>query len=403
MKISIIGLGYVGLPLAIALGRVKSFEVVGFDIDIDRINQLRSGHDRNGEESEIFEQHWKPTFDTRDLAHSDVFIVCVPTPINSDNSPDLFMLQSATKLIAKYLRFGNLVVYESTVWPGLTEDICGAMLQQESGLILNQHFSLGYSPERINPGDREHTLRTVTKVIACSNSKDLVRMRMIYGSICRYYVAESIKVAEAAKCIENIQRDVNIALMNELKMLFDKMDIDTQAVLNASKTKWNFLDFKPGLVGGHCIGVDPYYLAAKAKEIGFDPKMILTGRHINDNMPVYWFEKISSQLNMAARPKILVLGCTFKANVSDIRNSKVFDLIRLFGLASCYIDVFDPLASKEQVKQETGIELLNSFDVSNYDAVIMAVNHSNLNVSILPSVKVFDISASMPMANNVVR
>lgn len=408
MKIAVIGLGYVGLPLAIALSKERIFDIVGFDIDASRIQELKAGGDRNREESDLNQKAWLQTSCDDFLSDCTVYIVCVPTPINADKKPDLRAIESATQRIGRHLKSGDIVIYESTVWPGMTEEICGGILENISGLKLNSDFYLGYSPERINPGDSEHTIRNIKKIISASHPFALEVMKRIYLSICYagIHTAPSIKIAEAAKCIENIQRDINIALMNEFKMLFDRMNIDLSDILMAARTKWNFLDFKPGLVGGHCIGVDPYYLAERAKDFGFNPQMILTGRAINDDMSKYWFEKISSRLNMAARPRILVLGCTFKPDVSDIRNSKVFDLVHYFDLAGCDVKIFDPIADFRAVKEECGKDLSNSLDFVNCDALILAVGHKQFLQRNYPDhLPIFDISGSFPdpLPKNVVR
>lgn len=381
MKIAVIGLGYVGLPLALSLG--KKFEVVGFDIDQERIENLQSGFDANSEFSkqEIYDSvKIKFSYDISDISDCDTYIICVPTDIDSNQKPDLFPLKSATAMVAKILTDGDLVVYESTVWPGCLREICVPILERY-GKKLNENFLLGYSPERINPGDKYHTLETITKVISGSNPEAIDKMMQLYGSIITagLHIAPSIEVAEAAKCIENAQRDINIAFINEVKMLFDKIGINTYEVLKAASTKWNFLDFRPGLVGGHCIGVDPYYLAHKAQMVGFDPAIILSGRTTNDGMAFYYAKKILKICKENKINKIAILGVTFKPNVTDIRNSKVFDIIEFLD-REIEISIYDPLLATRDYEAlpkkyaKMGIPLYQDL-TDDIGAVVLAVNH----------------------------
>ena len=393
MKIAVIGLGYVGLPLAVALGR--NFHVVGYDMNAERVKKLASGIDENGElQSDYINSAGGLSFTAlkTDLRDCTVYIICVPTPVYSNKSPDLMPIRNATADVAIHLKKGDLVIYESTVWPGCTEEICQPILERISGLTCNQDFSIGYSPERINPGDQEHTLETITKIISASNEEALQIMQTLYGAVCRagLHTAPNIKTAEAAKCIENIQRDINIAFMNELKKLFDLMDIDTEEVLAAAGTKWNFLKFRPGLVGGHCIGVDPYYLAHKAKQIGFDAKIILTGRSINDSMAEYYANWIAWAV--PADQTIAILGVTFKENVADIRNSKVFEVAARLKNHGREVVLIDPLANPKDVEKHYGEKLFPAKDFASYGAVVVAVRHDifrRLDFSRAP--KLFDL------------
>ena len=388
--IAIIGLGYVGLPLAVEFG--KKFETIGFDINLDRIEELKTGYDRT---MEVESGHLKSasklnyTADIADLKKANVFIVTVPTPIDKNNRPNLTPLIKASETVGKVLKKGDIVVYESTVYPGCTEDDCVPVLEKISGLQFNTDFYCGYSPERINPGDKVHTVTKIKKITAGSTPEIANIVNAIYASIITAgtYQAPSIKVAEAAKVIENCQRDINIAFVNELALIFDKMNIDTLEVLEAAGTKWNFLPFRPGLVGGHCIGVDPYYLTHKAEEIGYHSQVILAGRKINDNMGAFVANKVVKlmikkgiQVNSA---KALVMGITFKENCPDIRNSKVIDIITELNDFGIQVDVFDPMADAHEVKEEYGISLIGSLPNSGYDTIIMAVNHvqfADLNI-----------------------
>lgn len=379
--VATIGLGYVGLPVALAFGR-KYSRAIGFDIDARRVAELRDGIDRTQEvsEEELRRSSLRFTSDPAHLAEATAYVVAVPTPIDADRRPDLRAMLSATRLVAKHLRPGDLVVYESTVYPGVTEEVCGPVLAEESGLSRDQ-FSLGYSPERINPGDKKHRLETITKVVSGDSPATLERVARLYESIVDAGVhrAPSIRVAEAAKVIENTQRDLNIALMNELALIFDRLGIRTSDVLAAAGTKWNFLPFTPGLVGGHCIGVDPYYLTAKAEAVGYHPEVILAGRRINDGMGRFIAQKLIKLLIAAEFPvksaRVGVLGLTFKENVPDIRNSRVPDI--LGELAEFGIEplVHDPLASAEEAADEYGVTLAPLETLRDLDALVLAVPH----------------------------
>jgi len=375
-RISVVGLGYVGLPLAIALAR--HFPVIGYDINIDRIAALRSGTDRTREISAatLRESTIRFTADDADITGSDVFIVTVPTPVTEDNQPDLGAVLSACKIVGKRLRKGGIVVFESTVYPGVTEDICGPALQAASELVQGRDFFLGYSPERINPGDREHTVERITKVIAGETPQVIEVLRKVYGAVTNgnVFVAKSIMTAEAAKVIENAQRDINIAFINEVTMIFQKLGLSAHDVLDAAGTKWNFLRFTPGLVGGHCIGVDPFYLAYRALEAGHHPEIILAGRRINDAMGAFVARRVHEQIQSPAR--LLVLGLTFKENVPDIRNSKVVDIVHELCRLGHEVIVHDPMADPDECHKHYGITLSDRLEeVGSFDAVIGAVAH----------------------------
>ncbi len=379
--ISVIGLGYVGLPLAVEFGKKR--KVIGFDINTSRISELENGNDRTleVEAKELKEASFLNfTADVSRLAEADIHIVTVPTPINKAKSPNLNPLLSASRSVGSVLKKGDIVIYESTVYPGCTEEECVPILEKESGLAFNVDFFCGYSPERINPGDKVHRLPSIKKVTSGSTAEIAEEVDQLYGSIITAgtYKASSIKVAEAAKVIENSQRDLNIAFVNELSVIFDRLNIDTSEVLEAAGTKWNFLSFRPGLVGGHCIGVDPYYLTYKAESVGYHPEVILAGRRINDNMGVFICNQIIKLLvdkDISIKgAKALVLGITFKENCPDIRNSRVIDVIRdiqSFGLS---VDVFDPHADSKEVMAEYGVELINTVK-GTYDCIILAVSH----------------------------
>ena len=384
MNISVIGLGYVGLPLALNLA--KSFDkVVGFDINSKKVDAFKNGIDAisEGLEGELKNTKLIMTSNKDELKGTDFYIVCVPTPIDADKRPDLTPLDGACKTISDHLKKGDIVVFESTVYPGLTEDYCGALLEKLTGLKKYEDFKLGYSPERMNPGDKERSVDKIVKVISAQDKETLRVVKEVYSKVVKVgvYEAESIKVAEAAKVIENTQRDINIALMNECALIFDKMGISTKAVLNAASTKWNFLKFSPGLVGGHCIGVDPYYLTAKAESLGYHPEVILAGRRINDNMGKFIANKTIKLLiknDVTIRDaKIWIFGLTFKENVADLRNSRVPDIyneLKEFGINPL---VCDPFASKELAKKEYDIDLVNFDDFKNLDAIVLAVAHSD--------------------------
>lgn len=380
-KVGVIGLGYVGLPLALAFAR--KFSVLGFDISQPRIDLMKQGIDPSKElPSSAFEGadiHF--TADPADLKTAHFFIVAVPTPVDAARVPNLKPVLNATEFVSKALKPGDYVVYESTVYPGCTEEDCLPILENLSGLKLGEDFKLGYSPERINPGDKEHTIEKILKIVSGCDDEALEEIAKTYGAVITagVFKASNIKVAEAAKVIENTQRDINISLMNELSIIFDKMGIDTKEVLEAAGTKWNFLKFIPGLVGGHCIGVDPYYLVHKARQIGYEPKVILSGRTINDEMPAHIAQRLVQKLigrnKIPQESKVLVMGVTFKENVADIRNSKVVDLIKELMKYSVNVHVVDPYASPNEFAHEYGLTLMDA-PSNDYDAVIVAVNHS---------------------------
>jgi len=409
-KIAIIGLGYVGLPLAHAFS--SKYKVVGFDIAQWRIDELRSGKDRTLElrESQVKEaiaNGMKFTNILEDIRDCNVYIVTVPTPIDEHKRPDLTPLIKASESIGKVLKKDDIVVYESTVYPGATEEDCVPVLEKISGLKFNEDFYCGYSPERINPGDKEHTVTKILKVTSGSTPEIGKVVDALYASIITAgtHLAPSIKVAEAAKVIENSQRDINIAFVNELAIIFNKLGIDTNAVLEAAGTKWNFLPFKPGLVGGHCIGVDPYYLTHKAQAVGYNPEIILAGRRLNDNMGIYVANQVVKLMikkgHRIEGAKVLVLGITFKENCPDIRNSRVIDVIRELQEFGCKVDVSDYWADADEVKHEYGLDLLNHPDRDAYEAVILAVAHENyrtLNIENDAQV-VFDIKSILPSAD----
>lgn len=380
-KLSVIGLGYVGLPIALEFA--KKISVIGFDIKEDRVEMMKNKIDPSEElPSEAFDNcDIKFTARLEDLKDATFHIVAVPTPIDKHNLPDLTPLLSATKTVAKVLKKGDYVVFESTVYPGCTEEDCLPILEEISGLKLGTDFKIGYSPERINPGDKEHTLSTITKVVSGSDKEALEVISTVYEMVVAAGVhrASSIKVAESAKIIENTQRDVNIALMNELSIIFNRMGINTFEVLEAAGTKWNFLKFYPGLVGGHCIGVDPYYLTFKAKEFRYHSQVINSGRFVNDSMGFYVAKQTVKKLIAAGKSisnsKVLVMGVTFKENVSDIRNSRVSDVISELKSYGVQVDIVDPYASSKELKHEYGFELTNNTS-NDYDAIIVAVNHN---------------------------
>ncbi|MFT7198215.1 MAG: UDP-N-acetyl-D-galactosamine dehydrogenase [Marinoscillum sp.] len=381
--IAVIGLGYVGLPLAVTIG--KSYQTIGFDINSNRIEELKRGIDRTLEVSiDELQEVDQLIFssDASRLKSADWYIVTVPTPIDQSKQPDLSPLLSASELVGRSLNKGNVVIYESTVYPGCTEEFCVPILERSSGLTYNQDFFCGYSPERINPGDKEHKLPSILKVTSGSTNAVASEIDAFYAGFISAgtYLASSIKVAEAAKVIENAQRDINIAFINELAQIFQKLGLDTQEVLDAAGTKWNFLPFKPGLVGGHCIGVDPYYLAHKAEALGYQPQVILSGRKVNDGMGAFVAQQVVKQMahkkTLNAKSKVLILGITFKENCPDIRNTRVVDIIHELEQYQISVDIFDPQANPEEVYNEYNFELLA--DISNwedYDAVILAVSH----------------------------
>ncbi|OUR90168.1 Vi polysaccharide biosynthesis protein VipA/TviB [Gammaproteobacteria bacterium 42_54_T18] len=382
VKLAIIGLGYVGLPLAAEFG--KKISTLGFDINKSRIGELNDGIDKTLEVSpDELKQASKLSFscDVSSLSECNVYIVTVPTPIDNHKRPDLTPLVKASEMLGKVLSKNDVVVYESTVYPGATEEVCVPLLEQQSGLVFNKDFFVGYSPERINPGDKEHRVTNILKVTSGSTPEMAEFVDQLYLSVIQAgtYKASSIKVAEAAKVIENTQRDVNIALINELALIFNRLDIDTEEVLKAAGTKWNFLPFRPGLVGGHCIGVDPYYLTHKAEEIGYRPEIILAGRRLNDGMGEYVASQLVKlmlkKLIQVGQSKVLVMGLAFKENCPDIRNTKVVDIIDELKSYGVTVDVFDPWVSKEDAVHEYGINLVNEPQQNHYDAVVIAVSH----------------------------
>ncbi len=382
LRIGVVGLGYVGLPLAVEFG--KRFNTVGFDIKTARVDELRRGHDSTLEtDAAELASATKLSYTTRleDLKTCRVFIVTVPTPIDEYKRPDLTPLVKSSESVGKVLKKGDVVVYESTVYPGCTEEVCVPILEQVSGLKFNKDFFAGYSPERINPGDKQHRLTTIRKVTSGSTPEVAEFVDSLYRSIITVgtHKASSIKVAEAAKVIENTQRDVNIALINELALIFNRLGIDTEEVLNAAGSKWNFLPFRPGLVGGHCIGVDPYYLTHKAQAIGYHPEMILAGRRINDNMGSYVAQQIAQLMILrkiqVRDGRILVMGLTFKENCPDVRNTKIVDVVRELEKFGARVDVYDPWADPDEAEHEYGLRPVKQLRAGTYDAIVMAVAH----------------------------
>lgn len=378
--IAVIGLGYVGMPLALALA--GHYQVTGFDVSETRVNELKDGFDRNREirQGELRSTACKFTSDQADIADAAIYIVTVPTPVNEDdNTPDLSCVDAASRMIAPMLQKGDIVVYESTVYPGVTEDICGKLLAEESGLSCGSDFYLGYSPERINPGDTQHTVRTITKVVAGQTPEITDILADIYAKTNdgNVFKAVNIKTAEASKAIENAQRDINVAFINEVTKIVNEMDLSVYDVLEAAATKWNFLKFTPGLVGGHCISVDPYYLAQCAKELGHEPEVILAGRHINDAMGDYFARRLIGKLGEGSKD-VLILGFTFKENINDIRNTKVIDVYNTLKNAGYNVVVHDPHANPEEVKAHYGIDLTVTMpEGQSFDALVLAVSHSS--------------------------
>ena len=393
-KIAIIGLGYVGLPLSIEFGKV--FKTIGFDTKKSRVADLKRGHDSSFEvTSEKFQESKQLTFtnDVNDIANCNVYIITVPTPIDEYKKPNLIPLTTASETVGKFLQKDDLVIYESTVYPGATEEVCIPILEKFSGLEFNKDFYCGYSPERINPGDKTHTITTITKVTSGSTPEIADKVDSLYKAIITAgtFKAASIKTAEAAKVIENTQRDVNIALINELAIIFNKLDVDTESVLEAARTKWNFLPFLPGLVGGHCIGVDPYYLTNKALQVGYHPEMILAGRRINDNMGSYLADQVAKLMikkgiNLV-NSNILIMGLTFKENSTDLRNTGVASMIAEFKSFHCDVDVFDPKADKLEALEEYNIELVEKPAVGKYQAIVFAVAHDEFKELSIETVK----------------
>lgn len=383
-KLAIIGLGYVGLPLAVAFGNVRS--VMGFDINSERVKELKENHDSTLEvEAEELKsaKHLYLSTNVKDIEFCDTYIVTVPTPIDEYNQPDFTPLIKASEMLGKILQTGDIVVYESTVYPGAIEEICVPVLEKNSKLKFNQDFYAGYSPERINPGDKQHRLTTIKKITSGSTDEVAEIVDQIYRQIISAgtHKVASIKIAEAAKVIENTQRDLNIALINELAVIFNKLGIDTEAVLKAAETKWNFLPFRPGLVGGHCIGVDPYYLTHKAQSIGYHPEIILSGRRLNDGMGAYVVSQLIKSLVKkrihVQGSKVLIMGFTFKENCPDIRNTRVIDMVQEFKEYDVSVDIYDPWAASKEVEEEYGLELIEFPRQNTYDGIVVCVAHEN--------------------------
>jgi len=410
-KIALLGLGYVGLPLAVAFA--EHYDVLGFDTNAEKAHRIASGIDPTDELegdqlSHALTTRLRISSNPTDLSACNTFIITVPTDINPDKSPNLDPLIQASRTIGQHLRPGDLVIYESTTYPGCTEEVCVPILEQTSGLAYNQDFTVGYSPERINSGDKQRNVTNILKVTSGSTKEAGKEVDALYNSIITAgtHLAQSIKVAEAAKAIENAQRDVNISFINELALIFEKLDIDTGDVLAAAGTKWNFLPFKPGLVGGHCISVDPYYLAHKAQEVGHDPQVILSGRRINDGMGLHVASSIVKLLHQKDLPvkgsKALILGLAFKENTGDVRNSKVVDVYQELKSFGMEVDVHDPLANPEQAMSEYGITLIKGVVLENYQAILLAVPHESfhsLTIQTSPQCVVYDLKGVLPRQN----
>jgi len=395
-RIALIGLGYVGLPLAVEFGKKRT--VVGFDINQSRINDLKEGIDSTIETTaqELKDAtHLSYTTNLDNVKDCTIFIVTVPTPIDKHKRPDLTPLEKSSEAVGSILKKGDIVIYESTVYPGATEEVCVPILEEQSGLKFNQDFYCGYSPERINPGDKEHRVTTIKKVTAGSTPEIATEVDELYQEIITAgtHKASSIKVAEAAKVIENTQRDVNIALINELALIFNKLGIDTESVLEAAGTKWNFLPFRPGLVGGHCIGVDPYYLTHKALEVGYNPEMILAGRRLNDGMGVYVADQVSKLMTKkrihVVDANVLIMGLTFKENCPDLRNTRVIDLVEEFEGFNCNVDIYDPWVDKDESVHEYNIKPINYPVAGKYDAILLAVAHDEFKALSVEQIKAF--------------
>ena len=395
-KIALIGLGYVGLPLAVEFGKKRT--VVGFDINKKRIDELKQGVDVTLEttKQELKDSvYLSYTANLDDIKDCTIFIVTVPTPIDKHKRPDLTPLEKSSESVGKILKKGDIVIYESTVYPGATEEVCVPILEQQSGLTFNKDFYCGYSPERINPGDKEHRVTTIKKVTAGSTPEVATEVDNLYQEIivAGTHKASSIKVAEAAKVIENTQRDVNIALINELALILNKLDIDAEAVLEAAGTKWNFLPFRPGLVGGHCIGVDPYYLTHKATEVGYNPEMILAGRRLNDNMGPYVADQVSKLMTKkrihVVDANVLIMGLTFKENCPDLRNTRVVDLVKEFEGFNCNVDVYDPWVDKGEAVHEYNIKPIDKPIKDKYDAILLAVAHDEFKALTVEQIRAY--------------
>ena len=383
LKIAVIGLGYVGLPLAVEFGKKRP--VLGFDINQQRIDELNAGSDTTLEttpEELVSAEHLRFSSDLEDLKDATCYIVTVPTPINHDKTPDLSPLIKASKMVGEVLKRGAIVIYESTVYPGCTEEDCAPVLEKHSGLKFNQDFYCGYSPERINPGDKNHRVTDIQKVTSGSTPQVADLVDSLYSEIITAgtYKAASIRVAEAAKVIENTQRDLNVALVNEFAMIFNRLGIDTEAVLEAAGTKWNFLPFRPGLVGGHCIGVDPYYLTHKAQKIGYEPEVILAGRALNDSMGQYVANRLIAEFESRSieskNARVLILGLTFKENCPDIRNTRVIDIVSELKAKNCAVDVYDPWVDEREVESEFGFLTISELTEGQYDGIVIAVAHN---------------------------
>ena len=395
-KIAVIGLGYVGLPLAVEFSKKR--EVIGLDVNKQRIDELKMGIDITGELSKqelIGGLNISYTNNLDDIKNCTIFIVTVPTPIDKHKRPDLTPLEKSSTSIGKIIKKNDIVIYESTVYPGATEEVCVPILEQQSGLIFNKEFYCGYSPERINPGDKKHRIADIKKITSGSTPKIATEIDELYKEIITAgtHKTSSIKIAEAAKVIENTQRDLNIALINELALIFNKLGIDTESVLEAAGTKWNFLPFRPGLVGGHCIGVDPYYLTHKANEVGYHPEMILAGRKLNDNMGLYVTNEVSKIMTTKkihmANANILIMGLAFKENCPDHRNTRVIDLVKAFKSSNCNVDVYDPWVNKSQAISEYNIQLIDKPIKNNYDAIVIAVAHDEFKLLTEDQIRAF--------------
>ena len=417
-KIAVVGLGYVGLPLMVEFAR--HYPTLGFDINVARVNQLSQGRDNMMDltpDELAAAINGSYSSDPDSLAGYNVYIVTVPTPVDRQNQPDLTALKNACNLVGHYLSDGDTVIFESTVYPGCTEEICVPILEKVSGGTFNRTFFVGYSPERINPGDKKHRLTNVVKVTSGSNTSTAAFVDALYQSILSAgtHPASSIKVAEASKVIENTQRDLNIALINELSIIFHRLGIDTEEVLEAAGSKWNFLPFRPGLVGGHCIGVDPYYLTHKAQEIGYHPDVILAGRRINDGMGTYIGERLVKEMTSkrihVVDSRILVMGLTFKENCPDIRNSRVVDLVRSLGEYHANVDIYDPWVDSHAAKEEYGLSLVSEPEAQAYDAVVIAVAHTAFKEMGLAKIRqltrdrhvLFDVKSLFPISENLAR
>jgi len=411
-KIAILGLGYVGLPLAIEFSKV--FETIGYDIDAEKVKNLQKGIDttRNVQIDELkraLRKNLSLTQENSAIAGCNIYIITVPTDINKDKTPNLSPLIMASQMVGEVLKDGDLVIYESTTYPGCTEEVCVPLLEGVSGLVFNEDFTVGYSPERINPGDRKRNLKNIIKVTAGSTPATAERVDELYNQIVQAgtFKASSIKVAEASKAIENAQRDLNISFVNELAIIFDKLDIDTSEVLEAAQTKWNFLPFKPGLVGGHCIGVDPYYLAHKAQALGHHPQVILSGRKINDNMALFVASNMVKLMSQKAisvkKSKILIMGFAFKENSSDFRNTKIWDLCKELIDYGATVDVYDPLVDAQRVKEQYSLDLIQECSIPDYQAIILAVPHDaflKMNIQTTPNSVVYDLKGVLPKSHS---